>query len=93
MNGLVLDTEADTCYNTVMNKARSACFVRAVYLIKTMQIYDDPKFALVQVDGGFLVERFNPEIHLSKEYGWSRANVTLFSEMEEVAHLRSEILN
>ena len=56
-----------------------------------MQI-EKPKFAIVEVEGGFLVEKFDAQKHLCK-FGWTFPNVNLFSEMEEVAHLRSEILN
>lgn len=51
-----------------------------------------PKFALIEVEGGFIVEPFNGEKHLSP-YGWSKAGVTLFSFREEVEHLRDQILN
>ena len=57
-----------------------------------MTIYKEPKFALVQIDGGFLVEKFDAQKHLCK-FGWTFPNVNLFCRREEVAHLRSEILN
>ena len=63
-----------------------------VYFFQIMQIYEEPKFALVEVDGGFLVEKFDAQKHLCK-HGWTFHNVNLFCSMEEVSHLRSEILN
>lgn len=53
--------------------------------------YEEPKFALVEVEGGFIVEKFNAKEHLT-EYG-TKAGVNLFSCREDVDHLRNQILN
>lgn len=57
-----------------------------------MQIHEKPKFAIVEVENGFLVEKFDAQKHLCK-FGWTFPNVNLFCSMEEISHLRSEILN
>ena len=54
--------------------------------------YDSPRFALIQIQEGFLVERFNSEKHLTSE-GWSYPGIQLFVDPKEVEHLRDQILN
>ena len=54
--------------------------------------YEEPKFALVEVEGGYVVEPFSKERHIC-EYGWTYNGVTLFSDPEDVEHLRDQILN
>jgi hypothetical protein len=51
-----------------------------------------PQFALVEVDGGFVVEKFDAKHHISP-FGWSYPNVSLFDHVDEVSHLRDQILN
>ena len=53
---------------------------------------DAPRFALVEVEGGLVVEEFDATRHLSS-YGYTLPSVTLFVDREEVAHLRDLILN
>ena len=57
-----------------------------------MTKFNEPRFALIEVEGGFVVERFDPDRHLSV-HGWSRAGISLFEQREDVAHLRDLILN
>ena len=56
----------------------------------------EPKFALVDAnDGNYLVESFDPTIggrHMSLA-GFSRPDVTLFTDVSEVEHLRNRIIN
>jgi len=54
--------------------------------------YDSPRFALIEINEGFLVEPFDSEKHLTNE-GWSYPGIQLFVDQEEVAHLRDQILN
>jgi hypothetical protein len=53
---------------------------------------DDPAWALVDVEGGYIVEKFEPIRHMSI-HGWSKSGVNLFFHREEVEHLRDQILN
>lgn len=52
----------------------------------------EPNFALIAVDGGYIVETFNPKVHLCV-HGWTFPDITLFQDISEVQHLRDEILN
>ena len=52
----------------------------------------EPRYALVEVEGGFVVEDFDASKHLCSQ-GWSYPGVSLFESMEDVLHLRNEILN
>lgn len=53
----------------------------------------EPNYALICIDADkFLVEKFDPKMHLTV-HGWSKANISLFTEMSEVAHLRHLIVN
>ncbi len=51
----------------------------------------EPTYALVEVEGGFKVERFNPLDHCPR--GWALPSVHLFTEVGDVSHLRDQILN
>ena len=53
---------------------------------------DQPLYALVEVEGGFHVEPFRHKRHITR-HGWAYPGVNLFRDMEEVAHLRDQILN
>jgi hypothetical protein len=53
----------------------------------------EPKFALInEEDGLFTVEKFDAKVHLT-EMGWSLPGITLFTNREEVSHLRDLIIN
>ena len=52
----------------------------------------EPKFALIEQNGLFTVEKFDAKVHLT-EYGWSFPGITLFTNPDEVSHLRDLIIN
>lgn len=53
----------------------------------------EAKYVLIQCgDNKYLVEKFDPKVHLCQE-GWTFPNVSPFNEMSEVAHLRDLIIN
>lgn len=54
---------------------------------------EPPRYALVEVEGGFVVEPFDRSRHISPKWGWAGANVHLFSDRRDVEHLREQILN